>query len=92
MYAMSRFDPALFPPSEAEAFVARLFAERRPLPGIPAADGELIRGHILALYRRFMDESPASGDPWEAPLLRFLQELPEKSLDLTLTKYNSNKR
>jgi hypothetical protein len=79
MYAMSRFDPALFPRSEAEAFVSRLFADRGTLPGIPAADGEIIRGHIMALYRRFMDDSPAPGEPWEAPLLRFLQEQPEKS-------------
>jgi hypothetical protein len=78
MYAMSRFDPALFPPQEAEAFVSRLFAERRTLPGISAEDGKIIRDHILALYRRFMDESPAPGEPWEAPLLRFLRELPEK--------------
>ena len=79
MYAMSRFDPALFPGSEAERFVARLFAARGPLPGIPAADGDIIRDHIIALYRRFIDESPAPGEPWEEPLLRFLRELPRRS-------------
>jgi hypothetical protein len=79
MYAMSRFDPALFPQSEAERFVSRLFASRGALPGISAGDGKLIRDHIIALYRRFMDESAAQGDPWEGPLLRFLQELPKKS-------------
>jgi hypothetical protein len=78
MYAMTRFDPALFPPGEAEIFVSRLFAGPAALPGIPAADGAIIRGHIIALYRRFMDESPAPGRPWEEPLLRFLRELPEK--------------
>jgi hypothetical protein len=78
MYAMSRFDPALFPPAEAEVFVSRLFARRGTLPGISAGDGKLIRDHIIALYRRFMDESPAPGDPWEGPLLRFLQGLPQK--------------
>ncbi|MDR0597455.1 MAG: hypothetical protein LBG14_02995 [Treponema sp.] len=79
MYAMSRFDPALFPRSEAERFVSRLFARRGALPGIPAAEGALIRNHIIALYRRFMDESPAPGKPWEEPLLRFLQGLPKKT-------------
>jgi hypothetical protein len=79
MYAMSRFDPALFPRSEAEVFVARLFAPRPGLPGIGAADGLVIRDHIIALYRHFMDESPASGAPWEEPLLRFLQGLPAKA-------------
>ena len=78
MYAMSRFDPALFPRPEAERFVARLFAARGPLPGIPAAEGEIIREHIIALYRRFMDESPAPGEAWEEPLLRFLRSLPAK--------------
>jgi hypothetical protein len=79
MYAMSRFDPPLFPRSEAEVFVSRLFAPHGTLPGISAADGAPIRNHIIALYRRFMDESPAPGQPWEGPLLRFLQELPQKS-------------
>jgi hypothetical protein len=79
MYAMTRFDPVLFPPPEAETFVSRLFASPGPLPGIPPADGELIRGHIIALYRRFMDESPPPGAPWEEPLLRFLQKLPQKT-------------
>jgi hypothetical protein len=79
MYAMTRFDPALFSPQEAELFVSRLFARRGTLPGIPAADGEIIRNHIIALYRRFIDESPAPGKPWEEPLLRFLRELPQKT-------------
>ncbi|MDR1249076.1 MAG: hypothetical protein LBK63_07225 [Treponema sp.] len=85
MYAMSRFDPALFPPEEAEVFVSRLFTKpgnlpgRSGLPGIPAADGAVIRNHIITLYRRFMDESPAPGEPWEEPLLRFLRELPGKT-------------
>jgi hypothetical protein len=78
MYAMSRFDPALFPPPEAEIFVSRLFAPRPGLPGIGAADGEIIRDHIITLYRRFMDESPPPGAPWEDPLLRFLQGLPTR--------------
>jgi hypothetical protein len=79
MYAMSRFDPALFPRPEAECFVSRLFVRRGTLPGIPAEDGKLIRDHIIALYRRFMDESRGSDDPWDGPLLCFLQGLPGKS-------------
>ncbi|MDR2185371.1 MAG: hypothetical protein LBO80_06870 [Treponema sp.] len=79
LYAMSRFDPSRFPPGEAAAFTARLFPEPSPmggtLPGIPAEDGAILRAHIIALYRRFMDESPAPGEPWEAPLLRFLRGL-----------------
>jgi hypothetical protein len=73
MYAMSRFDPALFPPSEAEIFVSRLFARPGPLPGLSPPDGRLIRDHIIALYRRFMDDVSGPTDPWEEPLLRFLQ-------------------
>jgi hypothetical protein len=77
MYAMSRFDPPLFPPAEAEVFVSRLFAKP---DGLSPADAALIREHITALYRRFMDEGlgprprPGPGEPWEAPLLRFLGE------------------
>jgi hypothetical protein len=76
MYAMSRFDPSLFPPGEAEEFAARLFPEpvRGTLPGIPAEDGAIVRDHIITLYRRFMDENPGPGERWEAPLLRFLRE------------------
>jgi hypothetical protein len=80
MYAMSRFDPALFPPAEAEVFVDRL-----GMPGIPAEDGTIVRDHIITLYRRFMDEGPGlavpngPGEPWETPLLRFLQGLPKKA-------------
>jgi hypothetical protein len=77
MYAMSRFDPALFPPGEAEEFAARLFLEpssvRGTPPGIPTEDGKIVRDHIIALYRRFMDESPGPGENWGAPLLRFLE-------------------
>jgi hypothetical protein len=77
MYAMSRFDPSLFPPGEAEEFASRLFSQPPPIrglpPGIPAEDGAILRDHIAALYRRFMDESPGPGEHWEAPLLRFLR-------------------
>jgi hypothetical protein len=70
MYAMSRFDPAFFPPAEAEAFVSRLFVEP---DGVPAEDVVRIRDHIITLYRRFMD-AVRPEDPWDAPLLEFLRE------------------
>jgi hypothetical protein len=70
MYAMNRFDPALFPPAEAEVFVSRLFLEPE---GLSPADALIIKDHITALYRRFMDESPGPGEPWDAPLIRFLR-------------------
>jgi hypothetical protein len=91
MYAMSRFDPSLFPPEEAEVFVSRLFPVLKEaggasvgLPSIPPADGALVREHIITLYRRFMEEGvpPADGayeSAWVAPLLRFLQTLPQKA-------------
>ncbi|GHV76745.1 hypothetical protein AGMMS49942_15660 [Spirochaetia bacterium] len=70
MYTMSRFDPGLFPPVEAEAFVSRLFVEPE---GFPADDGARIREHIITLYRYFMDRSRPD-EPWDAPLLDFLRE------------------
>ncbi|GHU60783.1 hypothetical protein FACS189445_1120 [Spirochaetia bacterium] len=70
MYAMRRFDPRLFPPAEAERFVSRLFAEP---DGLTPADGQIIRDHITALYRCFMEDSLDPGEPWEAPLIRFLR-------------------
>jgi hypothetical protein len=91
MYAMSRFDPPLFPPEEAEVFVSRLFSPGQKggqtsagLRSIPPDDGALVRDHIITLYRRFMAESAAPGDSasesaWEAPLLRFLRGLPQGS-------------
>jgi hypothetical protein len=75
MYAMSRFDPALFPPAEAEVSVSRLFVDPG---GIPEEDGLRIRNHIITLYRRFIDESRRTSgltEPWDAPLIRFLREL-----------------
>ncbi|GHV73305.1 hypothetical protein AGMMS49940_06070 [Spirochaetia bacterium] len=70
LYAMSRFDPALFPPAEAEAFVSRLFVEPE---GFSPEDGVRIRDHIITLYRHFMDRS-RPGESWETPLLEFLRE------------------
>jgi hypothetical protein len=73
MYAMTRYDPALFPPEEAERFASDIFGGEEM-----AADVSLeIRGHILSLYRRFLAEGEERS--WKEPLLKFLKELPEKA-------------
>jgi len=74
MYAMSRYDPGLFPPAEAERFASEIFREGEC---ISKEDGDEIREHILALYRRFIDEGDRSED-WKKPLLDFLNEFPNK--------------
>jgi hypothetical protein len=83
MYAMTCFDAELFPPSEAEDFVSRLFAEpdlerslpsAQKLPKIDPQDGEIIRNHIGTLYRRFLSER-SDTESWDMPLIRFLQPL-----------------
>jgi len=74
MYAMTSYDPLLFPPAEAERFLSDLFrGEKTP----NQADAEEIRRHILALYRRFLTEGEAAAD-WTIPLLDFLKELPAR--------------
>jgi hypothetical protein len=70
MYAMSRFDPRLFPPAEAERFASDLFREGK---NFSREDGDEIREHILELYRRFLAEGEKSED-WKKPLLDFLRE------------------
>ncbi|MDR3333670.1 MAG: hypothetical protein LBT13_02125 [Treponema sp.] len=69
LYTMTRFDPSLFSPEEAEDFVSRLFI-RAVLP--TQEDSSLIRSHILDLYRRFLREGTVAAS-WETPLLSFLQ-------------------
>jgi hypothetical protein len=78
MYAMSRFDPALFPPEEAEAFAAGLFAPGGDSPGGPGVlpeDISAIHAHIIGLYRSFFEAGKTAGD-WTVPLLDFLKSLP----------------
>jgi hypothetical protein len=70
LYAMTRFDPGLFPPEEAEAFTALLFGEN-----LPAADSSEIKAHIIDLYRRFVAEG-TSAQSWEEPLLHFMRRMP----------------
>ena len=69
MYAMTRWDPRLFPPGEAESFIGGLFAESKI-----AAEGQEIRGYIISLYRRFLEEEAPD---WKEPLLNFLKALPQ---------------
>ncbi|MDR1565984.1 MAG: hypothetical protein LBS48_01715 [Treponema sp.] len=83
MYAMTRFDPSLFPPKEGEYFCSRLFASRDPVSGDPVSrdpvlgeDGETIRDYMLSLYRRFLAEGEKSSR-WEKPLADFLFSLPQ---------------
>jgi hypothetical protein len=74
LYAMTRFDPALFPPGEAERFLSDLFTET-PVPG--KEDSREIRALILSLYRRFVAEGENCKD-WTEPLLGFLKGLPKR--------------
>ena len=72
MYSMTRFDPGLFPPDEAERFTAELFLTEAA-PG--KEDAEAIRQHILVLYRRFLAEGEKAAN-WTTPLIDFLKALP----------------
>ncbi|MDR1863355.1 MAG: hypothetical protein LBQ67_05475 [Treponema sp.] len=71
MYAMTRFDRALFPPEEAKRFASELF-----FASLGKEDGEEVRAHILSLYRNFVAEGEKFGRDWTEPLLGFLKTLP----------------
>ncbi|GHU66094.1 hypothetical protein FACS189447_06260 [Spirochaetia bacterium] len=73
MYAMTRFDSALFSPEEAQSFCAELFLDA---PSIAKEDADAIRAHILSLYKSFIEEGKKS-EKWEKPLLDFLSSLPK---------------
>ncbi|MDR0443122.1 MAG: hypothetical protein LBH44_06935 [Treponema sp.] len=93
LYAMTCFDPALFPSSEAEAFTALLFGPPPVSGGIPAecrihpsaapstqlpeADQAEIKSHILCLYRHFLSERDEKRF-WGEPLINFLRSSPVK--------------
>jgi hypothetical protein len=66
MYAMSCFEPALFPEEEAVNFASSLFTR----PGSPR-ESKAIRTYIIEKYRQFMEEGK-QGTDWKAPLLAFL--------------------
>jgi hypothetical protein len=75
MYAMTRFDPALFPKAEGLDFASRLFiTAKNPGP----ADAEVIRGHIRDLYLAFL-EAGNSAETWEEPLVNFLRSPPQRN-------------
>jgi hypothetical protein len=74
MYAMTRFEPDLFTPTEAESFVSGLFCESITPD---RAGAEEIRAYILSMYRRFLAEGEGA-ENWTKPLLDFLKELPLK--------------
>ena len=78
MYAMTRFDPGLFPPGEAERFVAGIFSGPDEDGAVAGEDGDEIRKHILSLYYRFLSqgETPRGREDWTLPLLIFLKESP----------------
>ncbi|GHV89114.1 hypothetical protein AGMMS50267_14740 [Spirochaetia bacterium] len=75
MYAMTRFEPALFPENEAVDFASLLFTQS----GSPEASGA-VRDYIIARYRWFLEEARKGGwngsdaptPDWNAPLLAFL--------------------
>jgi hypothetical protein len=81
LYAMTCFDPSLFPPEEAEDFSSRLFTNHEtqfhgPVPSPLKEDAPEIRAHILNLYRRFLNEQGMGS--WKEPLLAFLRGQPRK--------------
>jgi hypothetical protein len=68
LYAMTRYDAALFSADEAHDFAGRLF-----LSGpISDAARTAIKKHILDLYHSFLDAG-ARSENWEQPLLDFLK-------------------
>jgi len=75
LYAMTMYDPGLFPAAEAQSFASDIFRDAK-VPG--AADGAEIREYILTMYKRFLSEggSEQSGGNWTKPLFDFLKELP----------------
>ena len=75
MYAITMFDPRLFPVDEAERFAADIFREAKD-PAAAASDE--IRKYILSMYRRFLSEGekPHSRADWTKPLIDFMKELP----------------
>jgi len=92
MYAMTRFDPNLFPPEEAEAFTARLFGDPPPPPD---ATAPVPSTHPAAAPRTQLPAADAAeirahilslyrlfldegknARDWTEPLMRFLREMP----------------
>jgi len=84
LYAMRRFNPALFSADDAEAFVNRLFTggaadippEYAPFytgPLVHTEDAPRLREQIMSLYQSFVKTDASD---WTTPLLDFLISLP----------------
>ena len=73
LYAMTRYDPELFPPGEAAAFLSGIFRRARA-PG--EEDAEEIRNYILSMYSYFLEQGKNAAD-WREPLFDFLKDLPK---------------
>ncbi|MDR2259029.1 MAG: hypothetical protein LBE14_07770 [Treponema sp.] len=67
MYAMTCFEGPLFPPEEAELFASRLFTR-----SLPPEDAEILRTHIINLYRQFLSQRKTA-KTWDEPLVNFLR-------------------
>ncbi len=72
LYAMTRYDPELWPEAEAEAFASDLFRSHH---AISENDAEAIRKHIIDLYHNFLRDGD-KGDPWEKVLVLYLKTQP----------------
>ena len=82
LYAMTRFNPRLFPPEEADSFIDRLFDSAPkacpyspPKTKLRGEDIAAIKFHIRILYRQFL---AARSSDWKEPILHFLQGMPGK--------------
>ncbi|GAB1483858.1 hypothetical protein MASR2M78_26740 [Treponema sp.] len=72
LYAMTSFDPLLFPKEEAERFVSQLFLhESSPSPEHAA----IIRNYILTAYENYLMKSKMVLD-WRIPILEFISTCP----------------
>jgi hypothetical protein len=88
LYAMTNYNPQLFPVQEAERFTNQLFScvpskekmmrksrvhpAAAPDINILQEDQTKIKQHILSLYYRFIEEGKTAKS-WEEPLMNFLQ-------------------
>jgi len=90
LYGMTCFNPALFTQEEAGKFTELLFSAAplnesvpincrvhpcaSPLTKISEEDKEMIKQHILTLYRRFIEEGKTAKN-WYDPILGFLKNI-----------------
>jgi hypothetical protein len=76
LYAMSCFEPDLFPRNDAAVFAAALFKDERNAE-IPSSDRDTVRAFIETSYAGFMQNREtlraAGNSDWTAPLIAFLK-------------------